>query len=201
LYFSQLALSFHKIGGVSEVKMKKRIFHFVLLSTCTIFAPKKSTMHIKLNHLLTFAVILLAVVAYLSVSRPLRFEEQREQREQTVKERLAIIRNAAERYHADSGHYASSFDQLVGARYLVDSLRIIPFSDGETFHLSAIIRTTPLGGDESLMECGAEYAQYLKGLPEEEVSALTEEALTRGAYPGVCIGSLTENNHNAGNWE
>ncbi|MBR4387675.1 MAG: hypothetical protein IKT00_00620 [Prevotella sp.] len=158
-------------------------------------------MHIKFNHLLTFAVILLAIVAYLSVSRPLHFEQQREQREQVVKERLTIIREAAERYYADSGHYASSFDQLVSGHYLADSLRIIPYSGGEAFHLSTAIHPTPLGDDESLMECGAEYVQYLKGLPEEEVNVLTEQALNRGAYPGVCIGSLTENNHNAGNWE
>ena len=167
----------------------------------TNFVAKIITMHIKTNHLLTFAILLLAVIAYLSVSRPLRFEDQRKEREQVVKVRLLTIRNAAEHYRADSGHYANSFDQLVNAHYLTDSLRFVPYSDGEPFHLAAAIQTTMLGEDEPLMECGAEYSQYLKGLAEDEVSRLTEQAVERGAYPGLCIGSLTENNHNAGNWE
>ena len=32
------ALSFDKIGGVSEIKIKKFYFYFVFRSTCTIFA-------------------------------------------------------------------------------------------------------------------------------------------------------------------
>ena len=38
-------------------------------------------MHIRTNHLLTLAILLLAVIAYLSVSRPLRFDDQRKERE------------------------------------------------------------------------------------------------------------------------
>ena len=162
---------------------------------------RSTIMHIKTNHLLTFAILLLAIIAYLSISRPLRFEDQRKEREQGVKERLLTIRNAAEHFRTDSGHYANTFDQLVSAHYLADSLRFVPYSDGESFSLRAVIQTNALGDDEPLMECGAEYAQYLKGLAEDEVTSLTEQALERGAYPGLCIGSLTENNHNAGNWE
>ena len=158
-------------------------------------------MRIKTNHLLTLAILLLALVAYMSVSRPLRFEDQRKERELTVKQRLTAIREAAERYRSDSGRYASRFDQLVDARYLADSLRFIPYSPDEAFTLKTSIQTNPLGEEEPLMECGAEYTQYLRGLPDEEVQALTEKALAQGEYPGLRIGSLTENNHNAGNWE
>lgn len=158
-------------------------------------------MHIRTNHLLTLAILLLAVIAYLSVSRPLRFDDQRKEREQTVQQRLVAIREAAEHYRADSGRYARLLEELVEARYLADSLRFIPYSQGETFSLKTSLLTNALGEEEPLMECGAEYAQYLKGLSEEEITALTEKTLAQGAFPGLRIGSLSENNQNAGNWE
>lgn len=158
-------------------------------------------MHIRTNHLLTLAILLLAVVAYLSVARPLRFDDQRQERERTVQQRLKAIREAAESYRADSGRYASTFDELVAGRYLADSLRLIPYSGGEQFTLKTSLQTNAVGEEEPLMECSAGYAQYLKGLPEEQVQALTEKTLSEGAYPGLRIGSLSENNHNAGNWE
>lgn len=41
LYFSQLALSFHKIGCASEkTNLKNCVFHLSFHSACTIFVPE-----------------------------------------------------------------------------------------------------------------------------------------------------------------
>ena len=40
------------------------------------------------------------------------------------------------------------------------------------------------------MECGAQYQQYLKGLNENSVANLIEEANNTGQYPGVKIETL-----------
>ena len=37
------------------------------------------------------------------------------------------------------------------------------------------------------MECGAQYQQYLKGLNENDITNLIEEANKRGEYPGMKI--------------
>ena len=39
-FYIRFALSFDKIGGVSEIIIKKFLFYFVFRSTCTIFAPE-----------------------------------------------------------------------------------------------------------------------------------------------------------------
>ena len=51
------------------------------------------------------------------------------------------------------------------------------------------------------MECRAYYEDYLKGLDEDYISELKENALSRGAFPGVKFGDLTSPSDNRGNWE
>ena len=52
-----------------------------------------------------------------------------------------------------------------------------------------------------LMECGAQYQQYLNGLDENSIANLVEAANEAGLYPGLKIGDLITPNNNAGNWE
>jgi hypothetical protein len=52
-----------------------------------------------------------------------------------------------------------------------------------------------------LMECGAQYQQYLNGLDRNAVANLIETANKAGDYPGLRIGRLDQANGNAGSWE
>ncbi len=57
------------------------------------------------------------------------------------------------------------------------------------------------GRQVPVMQCGATYDQYLKGLDGNAVANLTEKANMSGRFPGLMIGDITQPNENAGNWE
>ena len=158
-------------------------------------------MRIKRNHILIACVVALAAACIWSVSRPLRFQRQCEKRETVVKERLLKIRQAEERYLQAQGEYAPDFATLIQGGYLADSLQYVPYSDGEPFDLAASAAITRSGKVVPLMQCGALYHQYLKGLDENSIGNLTEAADAAGRYPGLKIGDLTQDNGNSGNWE
>ncbi len=158
-------------------------------------------MRIRHNYILALCAVALAVACVWSVSRPLRFNQEREERETAVKQRLLTIRSAEERYCAQKGEYAADFATLIAAGLLPDSLQFVPYSDGEPFDLSTSARITKSGKVVPLMQCGAQYHQYLKGLDDNSVGNLTDAADAAGRYPGLKVGDLTEDNGNAGNWE
>lgn len=153
------------------------------------------------KYLLTLCVLALAVLCFLSVYSPLRFEEQQARREREVKERLVKIRQAEECYRKQNGIYTGDFKELVSGGLLADSLTFIPYSDGERFELSVTTITEKSGREVPLMECGAQYQQYLNGLDRNAVANLIETANKAGDYPGLRIGRLDQANGNAGSWE
>lgn len=144
----------------------------------------------RMNLLLAACVLVLAVVCFLSVNRPLVFERQRAERERVVMERLSLIQQAQESYCRRNGHYAEVFDTLILSGLLADSLQYVPYSDGERFSLRVTVETTQSGRALPLMECGAYYHQYLSGLDEKSVARLMEEAEQAGNYPGVKVGGF-----------
>ncbi|MBM6993129.1 MAG: hypothetical protein I3J02_07690 [Prevotella sp.] len=155
----------------------------------------------KNNVLLLAGVLILAVLCYLSVSGPIRFQRQRTEREVAVKQRLMKIRAAEEHYRSKTGVYTGDFGKLTAGGWLPDSLQFIPYSDGRRFSLTATTVIGKSGQQIPLMECGAGYADYLKGLDENSIANLIEEANLSGRYGGLKIGDITEPNNNAGNWE
>lgn len=160
-------------------------------------------MKIKLNNsfLLLCSVIVLALLCFLSIDSPMRFDRQRAGREGEVKSRLIKIRMAEEQYRARNGRYAGNFDTLVRIGLLADSLRYIPYTDKKQFTLHASSMVGKSGQQIPLMECGALYVQYLQGLDKNSVSNIVDEANATGRYPGLKIGDLETPNNNAGNWE
>lgn len=153
------------------------------------------------NIILTVCVLALAVLCYLSVSAPIRFQHEQAQREESVKHRLLQIRSAEERYRKATGLYTESFDTLVARGYMADSLRYIPYSGGQTFSLAVSVQTAKSGRTIPLMECDAPYESYLDGLDATSVANLTEEANASGRYAGLKIGDIDTPTDNAGNWE
>mgnify|MGYP001492370933 CR=1 FL=1 len=64
---------------------------------------------------IVFAVIILALAYFLieSIMQPIRFNKEKDAREEAIKERLIDIRTAQETYKAVKGRYTGSFDTLI----------------------------------------------------------------------------------------
>ena len=153
------------------------------------------------NVLLSACVLLLLLLCWGSVSAPLRFARQRQKREAVVKERLLQIRQAQAAYLRATGSYAASLRTLVAGGYMADSVQYIPYAGGKRFELSTTVMAGRSGRNVPLMECGATYADYLRGMDATEIDNMTRQAEEAGQYAGLKIGDLTTANDNAGNWE
>ncbi len=132
-----------------------------------------------------------------------------------------------ENFHRDT-MWVSLVDTLYhDPNYPVDSLRYIPFGNGEEFTLLADSVPTKSGGQQFLFEARADFDQYLKGINEQEYNNYilsikknvtqvrrepvldekgepkydenNEEVVT--LIPCRRVGNVKEPNNNAGNWE
>ena len=132
-----------------------------------------------------------------------------------------------ENFHRDT-MWVSLVDTLYHTpNYPVDSLRYIPFGNGEEFTLLADSIPTKSGGQQFLFEARADFDQYLKGINEQEYNNYilsikknvtqvrrepvldekgepkydenNEEVVT--LIPCRRVGNVKEPNNNAGNWE
>ena len=102
--------------------------------------------------------------------------------------------------------WVSLVDSLYKGQNLnVDSMRYIPFSEGDTFEIIACPNTTKSGAIIQVMECNAPVASYLKNmgkLGDRMIKNRTLDAEERGGYAGLKIGEAGNGwNNNAGNWE
>lgn len=152
------------------------------------------------NIVLGACVIVMMLLCILSISQPIRFDKQKASRETEVKEKLMQIRDAEERYKAKNGTYTGDFNTLVKGKYLKADAQYIPYSDGKKFSLAATTIVGKSGKQIPLMECGAEYGDFLDGLDEESIQEVTDKANYAGEYPGLKIGDITTDNNNAANW-
>lgn len=102
--------------------------------------------------------------------------------------------------------WTSLVDSLYKGQNLnVDSMRYIPFSEGDTFEIVACPNTTKSGAIIQVMECNAPVASYLKNmgkLGDRMIKNSILDAEERGGYAGLKIGEAGNGwNNNAGNWE
>ena len=101
--------------------------------------------------------------------------------------------------------WVSLIDSLYSEGFVADSLRYIPFSEGDTFEIIACPNTTRSGTIIQVMECNAPDSSFLKGMGKPGQRLIynrAEEANAKGAYAGLKIGDAGNNwNNNAGNWE
>lgn len=119
-----------------------------------------------------------------------------------------IAANGLQEFRRDT-IWTSLYDSLYARKGItleaIDSLRYIPFAEGDTFEIVAIPNTTKSGAIIQVMECNAPFSSYLKGLGkrgERMIYNRTEEAEEKGAFPGLRIGEAGNGwNNNAGNWE
>lgn len=84
----------------------------------------------------------------------------------------------------------------------VNSLKYVPVPGEPTeFQLGATIVKTGSGISVPVFEAKAHNNIILRGLDEQLIINLNEQARTNGKYPGLKVGSLTETINSAGNWE
>lgn len=91
-------------------------------------------------------------------------------------------------------------DVLFGGNYKADSLGYVP-GTSTMFELAVGSITTASGFEVKVFECKTPYEVYLEGLDRQEIINLKDLAKKLDRYPGLKVGSVTEINNNAGNWE
>jgi hypothetical protein len=91
-------------------------------------------------------------------------------------------------------------DTLFGSAYNVDDMRNVPGTSVQ-FTMDTATLTGGGGYTVKVFECGVLYNDYLGDLNKQLVFNLNDKAKKMDKYPGLRVGSLTEINNNAGNWE
>ena len=95
-------------------------------------------------------------------------------------------------------------DSLFGPGYNADSLRYIPFAEGDTFQLQSFTGVTRSGTIQYTMECCAPDTSFLKNMGRNGDRLIVNRAQLAndmGNYAGLKIGDIYNWNNNAGNWE
>ena len=82
----------------------------------------------------------------------------------------------------------------------IDSLRYIPFSQGDTIQMEAIVKEVS-GVKVPLFEARMPYKSLLKGLDNQLRINLDADCRASNRYEGLQVGSISAPNNNAGNWE
>ena len=115
----------------------------------------------------------------------------------------AIAANGLQNFRRDTT-WVILKDSLFGESFDADSLRYIPFAEGDTFNLMTSINVTRSGTLQYVMECQAPDASFLKNMGrngERLIVNRRQLADDMGSYAGLKIGDLYNWNNNAGNWE
>lgn len=102
---------------------------------------------------------------------------------------------------SDTLGYVNVADSLFGRRpnFHLDSLRYIPYSDGQEFQMAA--NEIDRGGIKvGVYEIKAPYSTYLRGLDKQLVTNLAKSKEDIDHYPGLKVGSMDEPSTD-GNWE
>lgn len=92
-------------------------------------------------------------------------------------------------------------DTLFGKNYNVDSIRFVPNISGAQFSMDTATLVSSTGYTVKVFEAAVPYDTYLGDLDKQQVANLKDLAEKLERYPGIRVGSLTEVNNYAGNWE
>ncbi|MDR0575557.1 MAG: hypothetical protein LBG96_16315 [Tannerella sp.] len=92
-------------------------------------------------------------------------------------------------------------DTLLGPNYDVASIGKVPGFENQTFSLDTATLTSPSGYTVPVFEAAVLYDVYLGDLDKQLLINLKDEKTKLNRYNGLRVGSVTEINNNAGNWE
>jgi hypothetical protein len=115
----------------------------------------------------------------------------------------AIAANGLQGFRRDTT-WVNLCDSLFGEGFDADSLRYIPYAEGDTFILNTFLSITRSGTTQYVMECCAPDESFLKNMGRNGDRLIVNRrqlADDMGNYPGLKIGDLSNWNNNAGNWE
>lgn len=82
----------------------------------------------------------------------------------------------------------------------IENLRNIPFAEGDTVIMQEVVKQVS-GVNVPLFEACVPYESLLKGMDHQLLVNLKADREDSGRYPGLMVGSVTNPNNNAGNWE
>lgn len=119
-----------------------------------------------------------------------------EQLEKGMTEKEAVKKGLIKR----DTNWVVAVDTLFGPGYNVDDMRNVPGTSVQ-FSMDTATLTSGSGYTVKVFQCGVLYDDYLGDLNKQLVYNLKDKAEKMGKYPGLRVGSLTEINNNAGNWE
>ena len=93
-------------------------------------------------------------------------------------------------------------DTLFGPNYNVDSLAFVPVAGVNTrFEMDTATLSSSSGYTVKVFECRVPYDGYLSDLNSRQLANLKDRMRKMKRYEGLKVGSITEINNNAGNWE
>jgi general secretion pathway protein G len=81
--------------------------------------------------LIELLVVMAIIATLLSIATPRYFQHMERARETALRETLVVVRDAIDKYHADTGRYPDTLAELVDRRYL-RSLPQDPILDSAT---------------------------------------------------------------------
>jgi len=71
--------------------------------------------------LIELLVVMAIIATLMTIAMPRYFQSLETSREATLRQSLAVMREALDHYYGDTGHYPDSLEQLVEQRYLRSS--------------------------------------------------------------------------------
>jgi type II secretory pathway pseudopilin PulG len=92
-------------------------------------------------------------------------------------------------------------DSLFTPDFDIDQLRYIPYTDNKEFTMGAGEVETGSQVKVKVFEAYALYDDLFHGMDRQEVINYKDQRYKITQFEGVKVGSLTEANNNAGNWE
>lgn len=119
-----------------------------------------------------------------------------EQLEKGMTEKEAVKKGLIRR----DTNWVLAVDTLFGRGYNVDDMRNVPGTNVQ-FSMDTATLTSGSGYTVKVFQCGVLYDDYLGDLNKQLEYNLKDKAEKMNKYPGLRVGSLTEINNNAGNWE
>lgn len=115
-----------------------------------------------------------------------------------------IIANGLEGFRRDTS-YVSVYESLFAQKYTredIPDMMVIPFANGAKFKLDTARITNPVTGITlPLFEASAKYDDYLSDLNRQQLINLKDKQTKLSRFCGLKVGSVTESNNHAGNWE
>ena len=112
-----------------------------------------------------------------------------------------VVRNGLQNFRRDT-MWVLAKDTLLGPNFNVDSLAYVPVKGvNAKFEMDTATLESSSGYTVKVFECRVPYDVYLGDLNKQQLANLKDKMRKMNKYEGLKVGSVTEINNNAGNWE